>query len=147
MAESVEGLSSPKVALLNMGEEAIKGNDQIKQAAQLLGNTPGINYSGFIEGSDIFSGKADVIVCDGFVGNVALKTCEGIASLIIGKLKSAMNARLVYRMLGFLLMPALKKLYKGVNPDHYNGGKSVRIERHCGQEPRQRLGRGLFKCD
>lgn len=125
MAEQVEQLENPKVALLNMGEEEIKGSDQIKHTAQLLNQTEQINYIGYIEGSDIFSGKADVIVCDGFVGNVALKTCEGIANLIINKLKKALNKNLMSRILGFLLMPALKKLYKRVNPDHYNGASLI----------------------
>lgn len=125
MAEQVEGIASPKIALLNMGEEEIKGNDQIKHAAQLLSNTDEINYVGYIEGSDIFSGKADVIVCDGFVGNVALKTCEGVANLIINKLKTALNRNIISRCLGFLLLPALKKLYKRVNPDHYNGASLI----------------------
>ncbi|MFT4929917.1 MAG: glycerol-3-phosphate acyltransferase PlsX [Phenylobacterium sp.] len=84
-----------------------------------------MNYVGFIEGSDIFSGKADVVVCEGFVGNVALKTCEGIANLIIDKLKSSLNRNMISRFLGFLLLPALKKLYKRVNPDHYNGASLI----------------------
>jgi glycerol-3-phosphate acyltransferase PlsX len=125
MAEEVESIPSPKIALLNMGEEAIKGSDQIKHASRLLSETPSINYVGYIEGSDIFSGKADVVVCDGFVGNVALKTCEGIAKLIIVKLKHSLNKNLVSRFLGFLLLPALKKLYKRVNPDHYNGASLI----------------------
>ena len=125
MAQAVEQLESPRVALLNVGEEAIKGSDQVKQAADLLAETDKINYVGFIEGSDIFSGKVDVIVCEGFVGNVALKTCEGIAQLIIGKLKSSLNQSLLNRILGFMLMPALKKLYNGVNPDHYNGASLI----------------------
>ncbi|MFT5162750.1 MAG: glycerol-3-phosphate acyltransferase PlsX, partial [Alteromonadaceae bacterium] len=125
MAEQVEGITAPKIALLNMGEEEIKGNEQIKQAARLLNSTDKINYVGFIEGSDIFSGKADVIVCDGFVGNVALKTCEGIANLIISRLKSSLDANILSRFLGFLLLPALKKLYNRVNPDHYNGASLI----------------------
>ncbi len=125
MAEEVEGIASPKIALLNMGEEEIKGSDQIKRTAQLLSETDKINYVGYIEGSDIFSGKADVIVCDGFVGNVALKTCEGIANLIINKLKSSLDRNVISRFLGFLLLPALKKLYNRVNPDHYNGASLI----------------------
>lgn len=125
MAEQVEQIDKPRIALLNMGEEAIKGSDQIKHASQLLTDASEINYVGYIEGSDIFSGKADVIVCDGFVGNVALKTCEGIANLIIGKLKAALHKNLINRLLGLLLMPALKKLYKRVNPDHYNGASLI----------------------
>ena len=82
MAAQVDSVENPRVALLNMGEEAMKGSDHIKQAALELSANDEINYIGFIEGSDIFSNKADVIVCDGFVGNVALKTCEGVARLV-----------------------------------------------------------------
>ena len=82
MAEQVDGITKPRIALLNMGEEAIKGSDHIKLAALELKENEDINYVGFIEGCDIFSNKADVIVCDGFVGNVALKTCEGVARLV-----------------------------------------------------------------
>ncbi|CAM5224302.1 phosphate acyltransferase [Alishewanella longhuensis] len=90
MAEKVVmGVTAPKVALLNMGEEEIKGSDQIKRAAQLLSQCNELNYIGYIEGNDIFSGKADVIVCDGFVGNVALKTCEGVAKLILKRANKA----------------------------------------------------------
>ena len=76
MAKEVDGIENPKVALLNMGEEDNKGSDHIKQTASYLMANDDINYIGFIEGNDIFTNKADVIVCDGFVGNVALKTCE-----------------------------------------------------------------------
>ncbi len=125
LAEEVEGIESPKVALLNMGEEEIKGNDQIKQTAQLLTKTENINYIGYIEGGDIFSARADVVVCEGFVGNVALKTCEGIAKLIIKKLKSAIEKSFWSKLLGLILLPALKKLYKRVNPDQYNGASLI----------------------
>ena len=82
MAEEVIGISQPKVALLNMGEEEIKGSDQIKRASMLLSECNDINYIGYIEGNDIFTGKADVIVCDGFTGNVMLKLAESFYSLI-----------------------------------------------------------------
>ena len=77
--------NNPKVYLLNIGEEEIKGNEQVKQTAQLLSNAKLINYAGFIEGDAIYQGDADVVVCDGFVGNVALKTSEGVA-IFIGKI-------------------------------------------------------------
>ncbi|TKB45902.1 phosphate acyltransferase PlsX [Thalassotalea mangrovi] len=121
VAEQVDDIKQPKVALLNMGEEDIKGSDHIRQTAALLSATPHINYVGFIEGNDIFSGKADVIVCDGFVGNVALKTCEGVAKMVVDKVKKIVNESPFTRFLGVLLNPTLKKILKRLNPDQYNG--------------------------
>jgi glycerol-3-phosphate acyltransferase PlsX len=125
MAEVVDGIESPRVALLNMGEEEVKGSDHIKQAAALLNQHPAINYVGFIEGNNIFTNKADVIVCDGFVGNVALKTSEGIARLVYQKTKSLFKNSLSARILAKILMPGLKKMYKSLNPDQYNGASLI----------------------
>ena len=125
MAEQVDGISQPRVALLNMGEESIKGSDHIKLAALELSENKEINYIGFIEGSDIFSNKADVIVCDGFVGNVALKTCEGVARLVYQKSKAAFSASLLAKLFGSLLKPSFKKLFKTMNPDQYNGASLI----------------------
>ena len=119
------GCDNPKVSLLNIGSEDIKGHEGIKQAAQLMQQSPYINYTGYSEGSDIFSGKADVIVCEGFVGNVALKTCEGIAKLIMKKFTSALEKHLIYKCMAFILSPIIKKLYNRVNPDQYNGASLV----------------------
>ena len=119
------GCDNPKVSLLNIGSEDIKGHEAIKQAAQLMQQSPYINYTGYSEGSDIFSGKADVIVCEGFVGNVALKTCEGIAKLIMKKFTSALEKHLIYKCMAFILSPIIKKLYNRVNPDQYNGASLV----------------------
>ncbi len=125
MAEQVDGIDKPRIALLNMGEEAIKGSDHIKLAALELSENKHINYVGFIEGCDIFSNKADVIVCDGFVGNVALKTCEGVARLVYQKSKSAFSASLIAKLFGSLLKPSFKKLFKSMNPDQYNGASLI----------------------
>ncbi len=111
----------PRVALLNVGEEEIKGCEVVKRAARLLNDDKQLNYVGYVEGDDIFSDKADVIVCDGYVGNVSLKACEGIAKLVIESLKSAVGESWFTRILAALAMPALKKIYKKVNPDQYNG--------------------------
>lgn len=125
MAEQVDGISRPRIALLNMGEEAIKGSDHIKLAALELTENKDINYVGFVEGCDIFSNKADVIVCDGFVGNVALKTCEGVARLVYQKSKTAFRASLIAKIFGSLLKPSFKKLFKTMNPDQYNGASLI----------------------
>ncbi len=125
MAKHVDGITKPRIALLNMGEEAIKGSDHIKLAGLELSENKNINYVGFIEGCDIFSNKADVIVCDGFVGNVALKTCEGVARLVYQKSKSAFSASLIAKLFGSLLKPSFKKLFKTMNPDQYNGASLI----------------------
>nr|WP_286235728.1 phosphate acyltransferase PlsX [Thalassotalea sediminis] len=125
MAEEVDDIEKPRVALLNMGVEEIKGSDHIKMAATLLSENPNINYVGFIEGNDIFNNKADVIVCDGFVGNVALKTCEGVARLVYEKLKSVLSQHIFARLLGRIFAPTLKKLFKAMNPDQYNGASLI----------------------
>jgi len=125
MAEEVESIHQPKVALLNMGEEEIKGSDQIKRTSLLLSECSDINYIGYIEGNDIFSGKADVIVCDGFVGNVALKTCEGVAKLIIKRFEQALKNSMSAHLFGWMIKPLLKSIGTGVNPDHYNGASLI----------------------
>ncbi|MBD1581318.1 phosphate acyltransferase PlsX [Pseudoalteromonas sp. S16_S37] len=118
-------IEKPKVCLLNIGSEDIKGHEGIKQAAEMMKASKHINYQGYCEGSDMFTGKADVIVCEGFVGNVALKTCEGIAKLIMYKFTKALKKHAFYRLIAFVLRPIIKKLYKRVNPDQYNGASLV----------------------
>ena len=125
MAEQVDGINRPRVALLNMGEEDIKGSDHIKLAGNKLQDNSDINYVGFVEGNDIFTNKADVIVCDGFVGNVALKTCEGVARLVYQKFKEILSRHFGMRLLGKLFSSALKKLFKPLNPDQYNGASLI----------------------
>lgn len=125
MAAQVDGIERPRIALLNMGEEAMKGSDHIKQAALELSANSDINYIGFIEGSDIFSNKADVIVCDGFVGNVALKTCEGVARLVYKKSELLFSQNLLAKLMATIFKPSLKKLFKSVNPDQYNGASLI----------------------
>ncbi len=125
MAEQVDGIEKPRVALLNMGEEDIKGSDHIKLAASKLSQNALVNYVGFIEGNDIFMNKTDVIVCDGFVGNVALKTCEGVAQLVYRKLMNVLSKHFLARIIGKMLSPAIKKLFKSLNPDQYNGASLI----------------------
>ncbi len=125
MAQQVDGINKPRIALLNMGEESMKGSDHIKQAALELRDNKTINYVGFIEGSDIFSNKADVIVCDGFVGNVTLKTCEGVARLVYKKSKTLFNQSLLVKLLTTIIKSSLKKMFKSMNPDQYNGASLI----------------------
>ena len=121
MAETVEQFKCPKVALLNIGEESIKGNDVVRQTAELLRQTSKLNYIGFIEGHQIFSGRAEVIVCDGFVGNITLKTTEGVANLLISYLKQTISKGWLRKLLSVLLTPLLKKSFQKMKPDQYNG--------------------------
>lgn len=117
----LKGIDSPRVALLNIGEEASKGTDLVREAANLLAAAPGLNYTGFIEGFDLFTHKADVIVCDGFVGNIALKVCEGTASYISRQLKDRFSDSWYGMLSGLFVQPLLKDFKDDINPDEYNG--------------------------
>jgi glycerol-3-phosphate acyltransferase PlsX len=121
VAQKVDKIACPKISLLNVGEEAIKGNDVVKQTAELLRETKQLNYVGFIEGHQIFDGHTDVIVCDGFVGNISLKTTEGVANLLFAHLQQAAKSSLLMRFLSFISTPFLKKALCKVKPDQYNG--------------------------
>jgi len=124
LAEAVDNRTRPSVALLNVGEEEIKGNDRVKQTALLLEQSP-LNYVGFVEGDDIFGGKVDVIVCDGFVGNVALKASEGVAHML-GAMAREEFMRTWWTRLGALCAaPSLKALRQRADPRRYNGASLV----------------------
>jgi glycerol-3-phosphate acyltransferase PlsX len=121
LAKIIKGIESPKVALLNVGGESIKGNEQVRLAASLIEENTLVNYVGFAEGGDIFRSKADVIVCDGFVGNVALKSSEGAANILLKEIKDFFQASWYRKLIGFLLLPLLKKHLKQLDPDTHNG--------------------------
>jgi glycerol-3-phosphate acyltransferase PlsX len=125
LAADLEGAHErPRIGLLNIGEEEIKGNE-IVQAAHILLSASGLNYVGFVEGHDIFSDKVDVVVTDGFTGNVALKTMEGAARLIADTLREELT-RNIARKLGALgAKPALNALRTRLNPTRYNGATMV----------------------
>ncbi|KFZ29667.1 phosphate acyltransferase [Pseudidiomarina atlantica] len=124
-ARHVLHIEQPRVALLNMGEEDIKGNDVVKATAQLLLNSPSVNYIGFIEGDDLFADKADVIVCDGFVGNIALKSCEGLADLLLNNIRANINAHWMTRWFVKLFYSRLQRSWDWLKPDHYNGASLI----------------------
>ncbi|MCC2615629.1 phosphate acyltransferase PlsX [Aestuariibacter halophilus] len=124
-AEQVSGITAPRVALLNVGEEQIKGNDVVKATAHLLSETPGINYIGYVEGNDIFTDAADVVVTDGFVGNIALKSCEGLGKLVINEVKRVSEQNIFTRIMAKIALPLLRKIYSRVNPDQYNGASLI----------------------
>ena len=116
---------APKVALLNVGEEHNKGHETIHQAADKLKKLNKINFIGYIEANEILSGKADVIVTDGFTGNVALKASEGIYTFLREEITRIRSSNLWMKILVMLCIPILKKLYKKIKPDQYNGASLI----------------------
>ncbi len=110
-----------RVALLNIGEEEIKGNDLVKRCAEMLKKTQAVNFIGNIEGNQLLKDVADVVVCDGFVGNVCLKTCEGTAQLFIDRLKHTMFSSSIKGWFARWLFSDLFSELKTLNPDQYNG--------------------------
>ena len=120
LTSAVYNKPNPTVALLNIGAEEIKGNDRVKQAATLLANSH-LNYVGFAEGNDIYSGKVDVIVCDGFVGNIALKASEGVASFLMHHARAHFQETLYGRLAALISMPILKAIRRKIDPRRYNG--------------------------
>jgi glycerol-3-phosphate acyltransferase PlsX len=128
LVSAVYGTTSPRVALLNIGEEAIKGNEQVKEAAALLEADPRLNYIGPIEGNALLKGDVDVVVCDGFVGNVALKVMEGTASHIAEKIHQAFSHNWLSRLQGAIAYPILKRMYRQVDPQQYNGASLLGLQ-------------------
>ncbi len=124
LVSATEGLRRPSVGLLNVGTEAIKGNDLIKEASRLLEES-GLNYVGYVEGDAIYTGTTDVIVCNGFVGNVALKTSEGLAQMVSQTLKNAFNRNLLTRLSGLAARPVLNAFRGKVDHRRYNGASFI----------------------
>ena len=120
LVTSLGGEARPSIGLLNVGEEIIKGNETVKQAGELLRATS-LNFVGNVEGNDIFKGTVDVIVCDGFVGNVALKTSEGLAQMMGGFLKKEFTQSWFTRLLALAARPVLKRFARRVDHRRYNG--------------------------
>jgi glycerol-3-phosphate acyltransferase PlsX len=120
LANSVYHIESPRVGLLNIGEEEIKGVEKVRAAAKLL-EASHLNYIGFVEGDDIFSRDVDVVVSDGFVGNVSLKTIEGLAKLISQMLREEFRRTAFTRLLALAALPVLHALKRRLDPRHYNG--------------------------
>ncbi|MDX8409312.1 MAG: phosphate acyltransferase PlsX [Mariprofundales bacterium] len=119
--EAAEGIAAPRVGLLNIGSEAIKGTEVVKEAALLLAADARLNYVGNVEATDIFEDVADVVVCDGFVGNVALKSMEGTARLILNHLKQELSSAPVARIGAMLAGKALRRTKAALSPSEHNG--------------------------
>ena len=124
VAGDLHGIARPRIGVLNIGEEETKGDSVVQEAARLL-SASSLNYIGFVEGNDIFSGEVDVVVTDGFTGNVALKTMEGLANMLVGALKTEYT-RNPLRYFGALASwPVLRSLRREFDPRTYNGASMV----------------------
>lgn len=128
MASAICGQAEPRVALLNVGEEEIKGNEQVRLASHMLAQCDTINYIGYIEGSDLFRDVADVVVCDGFVGNIALKTGEGVAGLLIELLEQAFTKTFYGKLVGVLARPIMGRLLRLMDPSRHNGASLLGLQ-------------------
>jgi len=124
LVAAADGNEEPRVGLLNIGEEAIKGSDTIKQASELLRAAAAagkINFIGNVEGNDIFKGGADIVVCDGFVGNVLLKSAEGLATMLSDFIRQEFTRNVFSRLAALVAMPVLNRFKHRVDPRRYNG--------------------------
>jgi phosphate acyltransferase len=138
LTSAVENIERPTIGLLNVGSEEIKGDDRIKQAAVLLTNSH-LNYIGFVEGTDIYAGKVDVIVTDGFTGNVALKASEGVARLVGHHVDKEFSKSIYGRLSALITMPILNSIQKKIDPRRYNGAsllglRGIVIKSHGGAD-------------
>ncbi len=138
LVRAVDNIERPRVGLLNIGAEEIKGNEQVKQAAALL-TASDLNYIGFVEGDDTFLKQVDVVVCDGFVGNVALKTMEGVAKLIRHYMTVEFKRNPLTRLAGLAALPVLRAFSRKIDPRRYNGAsllglRGIVIKSHGGAD-------------
>ncbi len=128
VSKAVDGNPNPQVGLLNVGEEEIKGSELIKETSKLLEQSA-LNYIGFVEGNDIFLRQnLDVVVCDGFVGNIALKSIEGIAKFIQFHTEYEFKRNLVTKLIALLAYPILKRLKNRIDPRRYNGASLLGLQ-------------------
>lgn len=139
LVTALEQKAAPSVGLLNIGEEDIKGNEVVKKAAELL-RASGLNFQGNVEGDDIYRGTTDVVVCDGFVGNVALKTSEGLAQMLGGFLREEFSRNWATKLMGLAAAPALKAFKRRVDHRRYNGAsllglRGVVVKSHGSADP------------
>ncbi|MGY8895641.1 MAG: phosphate acyltransferase PlsX [Gammaproteobacteria bacterium] len=136
--EQTEGISKPTVGLLNIGEEEMKGNDKIKKTSELL-KASNLNYHGFVEGDDIYKGTVDLVVCDGFEGNIALKASEGVASMMSHYLKRAFTRNWLTKIVALIATPVLKDFKSSLDPGKYNGAsllglRGIVVKSHGGAD-------------
>lgn len=125
LIQALDKIEKPKIAVLNIGVEEIKGNDQVKRTAHMLAECNLMNYVGYVEGDHFYSGDVDLVVCDGFVGNVAIKASEGLAKLMLTVLKESFSKNWMLKIVGLLSRPALYHLKKRMDPARYNGASML----------------------
>jgi glycerol-3-phosphate acyltransferase PlsX len=138
LVTAVEHIERPTVGLLNIGEEDIKGNDVVKETAELL-KSSGLNFVGNVEGNDIYKGTTDVVVCDGFVGNVMLKASEGIVTMLYDFLKAEFTRNLLTKFAALVAYPVLAAFKRSIDPRRYNGAtlvglKGIVVKSHGGAD-------------
>ena len=127
LVSAIEHKADPTVGLLNIGSEDIKGNEIVKQAAELLQDSD-LNFYGNVEGNDIFKGVTDVVVCDGFVGNVSLKTTEGLAQMLRAFLREEFKRNIFTRIAGLIALPVINAFRKRVDHRRYNGASLLGLK-------------------
>jgi glycerol-3-phosphate acyltransferase PlsX len=127
LVQSLELNNKPVIGLLNIGSEEFKGNDTIKSAGQLISKS-NLNYAGFVEGDDMFSGKFDVVVADGFAGNIALKSIEGVAKVISHFIKTEFNKNIFTKLSALISLSVLKSVKQRVDPREYNGASLLGLQ-------------------
>lgn len=138
LVSAIEDIERPTVGLLNIGEEEIKGNEVVKEAAEML-RSSGLNFYGNVEGTDLYAGATDIVVCDGFVGNVMLKTSEGLASMLYEFLKAEFTRNPLTKVSALVAYPVLRAFKRRIDPRRYNGAtliglKGVVVKSHGGAD-------------
>jgi len=127
VVQNTENIPNPTIGLLNVGVEEMKGHDKIQDTAELLKDSS-LNYSGFVEGDDIFKGVVDVVVCDGFEGNIALKASEGVANMFSYLIKESFNKNLLTKLVALFAKPVMKNFKSKVDPGQYNGASLLGLK-------------------
>ena len=125
LIQALDKKNRPKIAILNIGVEEIKGNDQVKRTAHMLSECSLMNYVGYVEGDQFYTGEVDLVVCDGFVGNATLKASEGLAKLMLTVLKESFQQNWMTKIVGLLARPALSHLKHRMDPARYNGASML----------------------
>ena len=131
LSGAVDSVAEPSIALLNIGSEDIKGNEQVKETSLLLEqlrDKTGLNYVGFVEGDEIYTGEVDVVVCDGFAGNVSLKSSEGVARMISHFMREEFTSGLLSKLAAIVARPILKSLNRRIDPRRYNGASLLGLQ-------------------
>ena len=125
--QNTENIQNPSVGLLNVGSEELKGNEKSQETSELLKNSS-LNYIGFVEGDDIYKGNVDVIVCDGFEGNIALKASEGVAKMFSYFIKKSFNKNLLTKLVALIAQPVMRDFKSKVDPGKYNGASLLGLK-------------------